>query len=101
MDDDLRSLLEENIRLAKDNNRLLRSMRRAAIIGFFGRVLFWVIILGVPAYLYLTYLAPVVSHVMAQGQAGQDSFLRLLSFPTQTLQHLVPQASSSTPPLLP
>lgn len=98
MDEDLKTLLEENLRLAKDNNRMLRAMRRAAFVGIIGRVIFWILILGVPAYLYVTYLAPIISSIIPQGaSAGQNPLLHLLGLPELgTIKHLLHSVASTT-----
>ncbi len=81
-DEDLKELLEENLRLAKENNRMLRSMRRAARLSFVGRIIFWLILLGVPAYLYITYVAPVMSGIFPNGSANVNPILNMLGIPS-------------------
>ena len=41
-----RELLNQSIKLAQENNRLLRSIRRSTKIASVLRILYWVIILG-------------------------------------------------------
>ncbi|HQU08124.1 MAG: hypothetical protein B7X04_04250 [Parcubacteria group bacterium 21-54-25] len=98
MDEDLKTLLTENLRVAKDNNRMLRAMRRAAVVGAIGRVIFWILVLGVPAYLYVTYVAPLASHIMAQSAAtGQNPLAHLFGVPTSdTLQQVLHTVASTT-----
>ncbi len=60
-DDDnneIKSLLRENQRLLIENNQLLKSMRRSSIIGTIFRVIWFTILLGVPVYIYFTYIQP-------------------------------------------
>ncbi len=80
--EELRELLEENIRLAKDNNHMLRSARRAARVGFVGRILFWIVMLGIPTYVYVTYLAPIVSSVVPAGGISGNPILKALGLPS-------------------
>jgi hypothetical protein len=68
--EDLKKLLEENIALAKDTNRLLREMRRNSIILAILKVALWLVILGVPLFFLSTYLAPVLDAVRNQGAAS-------------------------------
>ena len=99
MDDDLKTLLEENIRISKDNNRMLRTMKRAAVAGVIGRVIFWILILGVPAYLYITYLSPLISSIMQHGGVviSKNPFLRLLGLPSSgTLERVLHTVASTT-----
>ena len=58
MDDDIRTLLEQNLRLNRENNRLLRSMKRAANIGLFFRLVWIAVLIGVPVALYVYIIQP-------------------------------------------
>ena len=75
MDPELKRQLEEVHALAKDNHRLLRAMRRHQLIGAFGKIAFWIVILGSSAYWYQTYLQPIVSKFSgAQGEFTSNLF---------------------------
>lgn len=69
--------LEEMYALTKDNNRMLRAMRREAFIGGILKFVWWILIIIVIPYLvYVWYLQPYLEQVLsvyqqAQGQAGQ------------------------------
>ncbi len=78
----MRELLEENLRLAKDNNRMLRSARNSARLGFVGRILFWIVMLGIPTYIYVAYLAPIVSSVVPAGGVSGNPILKALGLPS-------------------
>ena len=56
--------LEEIYRLVQDNNRMLHAMRRSALFGRLFTIIVWAIFLGVPVWLYLTYLAPVMQSML-------------------------------------
>lgn len=59
-----RQMQEEILRLTKENNRMLHSMRRNAFVGGIIKFLFYVFILVVaPLWLYSTYLAPLIQSV--------------------------------------
>ncbi len=62
MDPD-RQKLDEIYRLERENNKLLHGMRRNARWGFLFRILLALLALGVPIWLYFTYLAPVVEQL--------------------------------------
>ena len=47
MDQRERELLENTFNLAKENNEILRKMRRAQKIADFMRFMYWIIIIGV------------------------------------------------------
>lgn len=51
MDPELKSLLEENLRVSKETNELLRSMNRQAWWGFAGRVVLWMLVIVLPLLL--------------------------------------------------
>lgn len=61
MDPELKRQLEEIRALAKDNHRMLRTMRRHQIYSLVGTIIMWVVLLVLPLYLYQQYLQPFVS----------------------------------------
>ena len=61
MDPELKRELTEVHALAKDNNRMLRAIRRDQWIGFVGKIIIWAIVLLLPLYLYQQYLQPIVN----------------------------------------
>lgn len=72
MDDLDRTELEQLLRLVKDNNRMLRAMRRDAFIGGIFKLLVWAAFIVIPLWFYLTYLAPVVNSAMSAMQQVQQ-----------------------------
>lgn len=62
----LEALLEENLAFAKDNNRLLRLIRRDALLGLFAKVILWLVILGVPLFLLGSYIGPLMDAFTGQ-----------------------------------
>lgn len=76
MEYDRDEILEETYKLARDNNKMLRRMRRAAWLGGIFKVLFWAVIIGVPAWLYYEYAQPIIGDLMqtisqVQGASAQ------------------------------
>jgi len=66
--------LEEIYRLTKENNRMLHSMRRSAFWGGIIKfVLYTVVIVVIPFWLYMTYLAPMVESMMQTVQQIQGT----------------------------
>ena len=47
MDPESKKLLEDTFQLEKDNNKMLRSMRRSMIWGRVRSVIYWLIIIGI------------------------------------------------------
>lgn len=56
--EEIKKLLVENQRLLIENNQLLRKMHRTAFIGNLFRVIWFVIVIGLPAYFYFSYVQP-------------------------------------------
>ena len=63
MDSELKKQLEEIHALARDNNRMLRAIRRDAWFSLAGKIIFWAIFLLGPVYLYYAYVAPVIGRL--------------------------------------
>jgi len=61
MDPEIKREMEEIHALAKDNHRLLRAMRRHQLFGMVVSIVFWLVILITPFYLYQQYLQPFVA----------------------------------------
>jgi len=56
------ALLRENLRLTRENNKLLKRMHRAHVIDVWFRVLFLLIAVGAPIFLYQYYLEDYVKN---------------------------------------
>lgn len=67
----LRKLLEENLAVAKDNNRLLRELRRNAILGLVAKIVLWLVVLGVPLFFLSSYLGPILDAFSGQETSQQ------------------------------
>ncbi|MDO8593305.1 MAG: hypothetical protein Q7R59_00135 [bacterium] len=65
MDQEIKREMEEIHALAKDNHRLLRAMRRHQLFGTIVSVVFWLVILITPFYLYQQYLQPFIAKFSA------------------------------------
>ena len=68
---ELKKLLEENLTVAKDNNRLLRELHRNALIGLIAKIVIWLVLLGVPLFLLSTYLGPILDAFAGQSTNSQ------------------------------
>ncbi len=58
---EMKQMLKRNTELLEENNRLLRKMHRNAIWGFWLRVLFYGIFLGLPFVMYFYIVAPYLA----------------------------------------
>ncbi len=66
-------IVRETHKLAKENNRLIRAMRRDAFFGLIFKLIFWAIILGLPVILYFYFLQPYIDQVVnVYGEVQED-----------------------------
>ena len=81
--------LTELVRLTRDNNRMLHAMRRNAFWGGLIKfILYAVVLVAAPLWLYATYLAPMMEQLLdtyqqvqgtgAKAQAQWSDFQNLL-----------------------
>lgn len=60
---ELRKLLEETKELAKENNKMLRSVRRIGMIEFVMRIAWYLILVGIPFAVYFYVLEPYLAAI--------------------------------------
>lgn len=77
--------MNEILRLTKENNKMLHSMRRNAFWGGLFRFVMWIGFIIIPLWLYMQYVAPMMADMLemyenlqgtsasAQAQFGQMS----------------------------
>ncbi len=58
---EMKQVLKRNTELLEENNRLLHKLHRNAVWGFWLRVLFYGIFLGLPFLLYFYFIAPYLA----------------------------------------
>lgn len=91
-DDGLKKLLEENLAVAKDNNRLLREMRRNAILGLIAKIVLWLVLLGVPLIFLSSYIGPLMEALSGTSTSTQNIGPGLLGLPSgEQLNQLIEQ----------
>ena len=81
-------MMKEILRLTQENNAMLHKMRRGAFLKSAFQILFYILLIVIPAYFYLQYMAPMVNQMMttvqqiqgtgAQAQAQFGSFQEAL-----------------------
>jgi hypothetical protein len=75
----LAEMVEESLKLSRENNQLLKAIRRDALIGGVIKVLIWGVLIGGSLYFSLHYLEPLLAPMQAlQGQGGTDGMKVLL-----------------------
>jgi hypothetical protein len=67
-----RELLTKSIKLAEENNKMLRGMRRSARVSSFFRILYWVIILGSAFGVYY-YTQPYIDAIIKSYNGMQQN----------------------------
>jgi uncharacterized membrane protein (DUF485 family) len=63
-DEEIRDLLRKNLEINKENNRLLRKMRRSAIISTIIWIIWYGILIGGPVFIYYYLLQPYIGVLM-------------------------------------
>ncbi len=72
MPNDRDKKLDEVYKMTRDNNKMLRSMKRAAFWGTVFKLFIYAVLLGIPVYLYFTIFQPVLDNfVNAYSQMQQ------------------------------
>lgn len=59
-DIDVKRLLKENTELARQNNKLLKEMKRMALWGTILKVVWFAVLIGVPVFLYFYAIEPYI-----------------------------------------
>ncbi len=70
---DLEKLLKKNLALTEENNRLLKKMRRGAVWGFIFKLIWIAVLIGIPVYLYINFLSPVVDEISGVVQKVEET----------------------------
>lgn len=85
--------LDEIYRLAKQNNKMLRSMKRAAFWGTVFKIVLYAALLGIPLYLYFTIFQPIMEDLGRTYSQVQQAGVQLQgvtdSIPLDQLQGLL------------
>jgi len=68
--------VDELVRLTRENNRMLHSMRRSAFIGGLFKLLMYATFLIVPLWFYMQYIAPQMQQVLEMYQQVQGTSAR-------------------------
>lgn len=87
-DQKLERLVKENLRLAKENNRRLRSIQRGMFLGGMVRLLLTAVILGLPILIYFSVIKPYIddaTNTFEGIKTGETSILDLVNIPGITV----------------
>ncbi len=64
MEPEQERLLKETHRLAQENNKMLRSMRRQAWLGRLVTLIFYAALIGGPIWFYFAYMSDTVNQML-------------------------------------
>ncbi len=81
IDMDLEDLIKENIKLTKQNNKLLKKMHRARLFNFWFRILFFVIISFGAWFVYKNYLEGYMTELQGMYNNLQTDIENVKSIP--------------------
>ncbi len=68
----LAEMVEETLDLARENNKILKAMRRDALIMGTLKTLIWIVLIVASFYFSMKFLEPYLGMLENQGQGGQD-----------------------------
>lgn len=68
---------QETLRLTKENNHMLKAMRRDAMVGGLVRIVLWLVVLGGSYYLTMVYLEPLLNMFTGAAEMRPEDFQRL------------------------
>ena len=86
MEDEMKTLVRRNLELTRENNKLLKKIRRNGMIANIMRLVWWGVIVGVPLFLYYYVLQPYISELglayqgVTDGVSGAQNSLRNIPF---------------------
>lgn len=69
--EEIKRLLKENLALSRENHQILTGMRRSARISRVVSIFYWILILGVPIWLYFSYVKPYVEEMQTTYRDAQ------------------------------
>ena len=71
-DEEIKTLLRRNLELTRENNRLLKKIRRNGLVANIMRIVWWAVIIGVPVFLYYYVLQPYLVELSTTYQEFQS-----------------------------
>ncbi len=80
-DDNLEELMRANLELARENNEMLHSLRRAQVVGFWIKVLMYALVIGVPVFVYQYYLQGYVQQMRTNYSTMLDTVEKVRALP--------------------
>ncbi len=72
MDQELKDLLEENLRVSRETNKILRSLRSQARWSLVGKIILWVALIIVPLYFLIPFINTYMDVLENSAQSNPD-----------------------------
>ncbi len=66
-------MMKEILKLTQENNAMLHKMRRGAFMKSIVQIIFYLLLIVIPAYFYFQYMAPMVTQMMTTVQQIQGT----------------------------
>ncbi len=80
-DMDLEDLVKENIKLTRENNKMLKRMRRSRILGTIFRILFFLLVSGALWFVYTNYVEEYYLDIKTMYQGIEEDVEKLKNIP--------------------
>jgi hypothetical protein len=77
---DIYRMTERQLELAEDTNRVVHSMRRGQRWHTIFQIIWWLTIVGISGYTYITYVQPYVGQIMSAYGNAQDFQVQIQNF---------------------
>jgi len=87
MDKEMRDLLQENLKLSRENNEMLKKVRGIQKRAHFFQIMYWLFIIGITVGAYY-YIQPYIEKILSVYNSGAGSILQL-----QNLGSSIPDVS--------
>jgi hypothetical protein len=71
-----RELIEETLAISKENNKILRSIRRSARLGFIMQICYWLIIVGISVGAYY-FIQPYLEQLVDTYSGVQSGVMKV------------------------
>jgi Tfp pilus assembly protein PilO len=88
-DREVERLLKENLRLTRENNKLLKKIRRSHTWALIMRIVFVLLVIGVPYILYQLYFKDTVDEFMATYQGLQEDVQDIKAMPGELVPDVI------------
>lgn len=79
MNPEERELIEETLAISRENNKILKSIRRSARIGHIMQILYWLIIIGVSVGAYY-FIQPYLEQLLSIYGGVQNGVMKVNEF---------------------